>query len=465
MRKNTVMRKFIYVLAPFMCASFLSGCNEKSYTVTWKNYDGSILEVDTNVREGSKPTYNGQTPAKGGNEFCNYSFAGWDKNLEEVHSDQIYFATFNTDANPTTTTVFELYMKNSFEFKFDSITSAEGTNLSIDWGDGTVNNETSHLYENPGNFVMMVANMANVKCDSNPSITSISFGNTISKIVNSAFWSCSNITSVKFSDNLTTIEAGAFYNCTSLSNLEFSSNLTTIGSSSFYYCTSLKKLFIPALVETIGSLAFTGCSNLEEIKVDPSNEHFDSRDNCNCLINTNKQTLILGCNKSFIPNGVSTIGISSFINCYYLESIDIPETVTRIEDDAFHRCIRLKSVTIPSSVTFLGYSVFFGCATLENVEILSNYVKTIPFKCFYRCFKLKNINIPTSVTKIGSNSFCQCTTLKSIFIPKEVTVVEDDVFFGCTSLTIYCERTEAPSTWNERWNSTKCPVVWEYTPE
>ena len=39
---------------------------ENSYTITWKNWDGSVLETDTNVKEGTTPTYDGVTPTRPG---------------------------------------------------------------------------------------------------------------------------------------------------------------------------------------------------------------------------------------------------------------------------------------------------------------------------------------------------------------------------------------------------------------
>lgn len=64
------------------------------YTVTWKNYNGDVLELDENVLEGTIPSYDGTTPTKEGNGNLSYVFKGWSPSLSEVISNVIYTATF-----------------------------------------------------------------------------------------------------------------------------------------------------------------------------------------------------------------------------------------------------------------------------------------------------------------------------------------------------------------------------------
>lgn len=65
-----------------------------TYTVTWKNYDGSVLETDTGVTYGTRPEYNGATPEKAEDENFTYTFNGWSPALEAVTGDVEYTAQF-----------------------------------------------------------------------------------------------------------------------------------------------------------------------------------------------------------------------------------------------------------------------------------------------------------------------------------------------------------------------------------
>ena len=88
-------RKIIFLL----CAFLLPSCRHvpNYYTVTWLNYDGSVLEVDEEVLEFTLPTYDGETPLKERDHFYEYTFAGWDKEIEKISSDMTYTAVFSEE--------------------------------------------------------------------------------------------------------------------------------------------------------------------------------------------------------------------------------------------------------------------------------------------------------------------------------------------------------------------------------
>ena len=138
--------------------------------------------------------------------------------------------------------------------------------------------------------------------------------------------------------------------------------VTSIRGDAFRECVSLTSIKIPEGVTRIGSYAFLGCSGLESIKVDGGNKEYDSRENCNAIIETNSNTLIVGCKNTIIPKGVTRIGDAAFCGCNGLTSIKIPEGVTRIGSSAFSGCSGLTSIIIPEGVARIGSFAFSGCS-------------------------------------------------------------------------------------------------------
>ena len=64
------------------------------YTVTWKNWDGTILETDEKVLEGGIPDYGGAIPAKPSTQTVRYEFDGWEPSVTHVTGDTVYTAKF-----------------------------------------------------------------------------------------------------------------------------------------------------------------------------------------------------------------------------------------------------------------------------------------------------------------------------------------------------------------------------------
>ena len=233
--------------------------------------------------------------------------------------------------------------------------------------------------------------------------------------------------------------------------------VTSIVSYAFKECTKLTGINIPKSVTSIGNFVFAFCTNLTSIKVTEGNPVFDSRENCNAIIHTAKNTLILGCQNSTIPSSVTTIGQYAFGWCTGLTSITIPNSVTNIEYMAFmgcsnlssiiigehvesirrwafEKCSSLTSVIIPNSVTTIEEEAFRECDNLSSV-VIGDGVKNIERLTFLLCTNLSSVTIGNGVESIKYGAFMNCTSLNSINIPNSVTTIDNDVFEECSNLS------------------------------
>ena len=323
-----------------------------------------------------------------------------------------------------------------------------------------------------------------------------------------AFCSCKKLTSVVIPDSVTSIKSRAFESCSSLTNITIPNSVTTIGKRAFYFCRGIKSITIPDSVLTIDEEAFCWCECLSSLyigkslssfgknsfsytclsKIIVSNDNifFDSRNNCNAIIESRTNTLILGSNGAHIPDSIASIGDKAFfstsleclniprsvnsvgnyalttkkvkrINICDLEAwcninfsseiihpntynkydlcingkpiVDllVPESVKVIKNYAFSNCNSILKAFIPKSVTRIGDYAFLSCNSLVDVN-LPNTIRTIGDGAFSHCAAISNINIPNSVISIGDQAFYKCNGLSSITIPNSVERIGKEAF-------------------------------------
>ena len=231
-----------------------------------------------------------------------------------------------------------------------------------------------------------------------------------------------------------------YYPFDNLEHVVIGNNVETIPDG-FCSGTRITEIVIPKSVKTIGKDCWKWC-HISSIAVDEENTHFDSRGNCNAIIETATNTLIKGCQSTTIPNNVSIIGESAFEYCSELTDIVIPNSVIEIGDCAFKGCTGLTSIEIPNSVVRLGdfvedvgdidtdkHGAFNGCSGLTTISLPSS-LEIIGDCSFYECTELTNVSIPDFATTIGNCAFRNCTNLNEIIVPNSVFRVGYSVLDG-----------------------------------
>lgn len=239
------------------------------------------------------------------------------------------------------------------------------------------------------------------------SVTSIEIPEGVKRVEDGAFCWCYQIESVSFPSSLISIGENAFTLCKSLKHLEFSNSMEYIRKNAFSHCESLESIYIPATVRRIEDGAFCGCGQLKSIIVDKGNPFYDSRNNCNAIIETSTNTLIRGGEKSYIPNSIEYIGNDAFSKCYNIKTISIPDNVKGIGKNAFSSCVSLENIEIPRNVKTIGYSAFASCKELKSVKFHFG-LKSIESHAFEKCVKLASITLPASVIEVGIGAFASC---------------------------------------------------------
>ena len=265
-----------------------------------------------------------------------------------------------------------------------------------------------------GNSVTSIGNYAFSGCTG---LNTVTIPNSVTSIGEWAFDGCTGLTSVTIPNSVTSIEGGTFYGCKGLTSVTIPNSVTSIGDNAFFGCSSLTSVTIPNSVTSIGSRAFSGCSSLTTVTIPNSVKSIGwyAFNGCSGLIKVIVPDIAAWCGISFDESANPL----SYAHHLYdneeteITDLDIPEGVTDISQSAFVNCTGLIKVTIPNSVTSIGESAFYGCSGMTSMTIGSS---SIGDNAFMDCTGLTTVTILNSVVNFGGNAFKNCSGLKSVHI-------------------------------------------------
>lgn len=145
--------------------------------------------------------------------------------------------------------------------------------------------------------------------------------------------------------------------------------VTEICTFAFAGCEQLVGVLIPKTVLSMQNSLFANCSKLTYIVVDEENPCYDSRENCNAIIDKWNSELIAGCRSTIVPADVKGIGPFAFYMQNGLKSITLPNNISYISKCAFKDCVELIDVKLSASIEKIGFGAFAGCVSLLDAVV------------------------------------------------------------------------------------------------
>ncbi|MGN1099907.1 MAG: leucine-rich repeat protein [Christensenellales bacterium] len=268
-----------------------------------------------------------------------------------------------------------------------------------------------------------------------------------------------SFTSIAFPDTLVRIEEGAFESCTVLSEIILPESLEYIGLSSFRGCSSLQSVDLCGVKEISGH-AFAQCSSLGEVKLSSELD----------IIGRNAFSECRALTEIEIPEGTEVIGEYAFLDTS-VRAITIPSTVREIGRQTFSVELenltfvesenelsvtisdtRIKNCTVSSNITYFDASgvetlTVYGTPKLWLYDV-RNLILMDVFEIDYDDFVSSTNSIIPSDTNV---SFAECTEYYTVtYINDDGSVVRaDEVLEGTRYSVTGSAQSSIPATVSE----------------
>lgn len=294
---------------------------EGKYRIRYFDVDGTVLKIEY-VADGGKTT-----PPDAPSYDSNYLiFDEWNYDIDN------YIVEQPTDIGATYKTVDDAtYLFCLFNEKTGLNVSLGTTGYtSIDWGDGTIDTNTTHIYSQEGEYVIKINGNSTLKYQllGTPTALKVLKKIYIAKgitVIPPVFDGAYNLKVVSLPTTATQTENSTFRYCYLLKNIIFPRNFTSIASNSFRQCYSLKNIICSQNL-VLQQYSITYCETLKEI---------------------------------IIPKGVTNIDHNAIQSCYTLQNIVLPSTLQSIGDYSFRYLYTISNIII-NSIPTLNVNSFYS---------------------------------------------------------------------------------------------------------
>ena len=285
-----------------------------------------------------------------------------------------------------------------------------------------------------------ISSYAFVHCQN---LTEIDIPDSVAEIGEMTFFYCKSLEKVKLPKSLKELKSETFHSCP-FKELVLPDSIKLIESHSIRYCNELETLYVPKSVEVIEGPITQECIKLKVIEVDRENSFYDSRENCNAIIETATNTLIQSCTPNIHPS-VTTISGNALLGFDNIEKIYIPPIIESLGFCIFSGCKNLKSISIPASVKEIGVYPFSDCPNIVSIEVdkdnkfydsrnnCNAIIETATNTLIKGC---PTTIIPNGVERIAAHAFDNYNNLYELTIPESVTFVEESFVCYCKNLKI-----------------------------
>lgn len=297
---------------------------------------------------------------------------------------------------------------------------------------------------------------------------------TVTEIMQYAFWGNENVKHMALSENLSVLTAYSCSNASALQSVTMSFNAKEIQMKAFEDCVSLEQIYIPDSVRMIHETAFDGCPKLQifanyyskgatfaqnndvkwiekaEFALNQAElekeEYFfrkekeaelakakEEKEYADAIAKNEKgllgKTQIVGEHAVVLFNRYDTT-VNSGVQAAFEDKLKKGISAGKVKEHLFFMEKDLNQISLPSDIKEIG-ELSFARTSLKEITIPEG-VTTIGYGAFYHCESLEEVRIPDTVSFIDANAFAHTAWLENWYenATEDYLIVGDGVLLA-----------------------------------